>query len=152
MQTDGTILEIHGKLDLTREEISPKWYDVKLGKCLVTYQGLDMIDEFYPKTQELLYPQMADSDCQECYLAYDPANDEFVMAFDTWFSTRDQWGDIDYDPGSFGSQVCTFRYDAKRDVLISAEVEMREGDGGFYKTTWEEIQKARPELVELRLD
>ena len=147
------ILDIANHTNLTTEMVREHWYNspgLDGASKTISYHGLDIIDGFYPAAQEALLEHMDGSDCQECYLGYNPKTDTFAMAFDTWFSSETEYGDDEFD--GFGYQLIMFKYDPSNPHKCTNVVASTRLGNGWYGGGYTKWAASNPGFIDLRLD
>jgi len=84
-------------------------------------------------------------DGQESYLGYDPDSDNFVMGFDAFEQSYDEYGNADND-GMMDGVIVLLSPEGRALETITAV------PGGMYPEGLRAVKKAMPQIIDIRLD
>ena len=128
--------------DINEAQISASWPDH------VYHNGKKVFDTFYSNDAVDAYNMLKNEgyeDAQDVYLGYDPESENFVMGFDAFLESYDEYGNADND--GLMEAVLVLLDPRGRPLEIMAAI-----PGGMYPEGRRSIKASMPQIIDVRLD
>jgi hypothetical protein len=128
--------------DVSEAQISAAWPDH------VYHNGKKVFDTFYSNNAVDAHNMLKNEgyeDAQEGYLGYDPESDDFVMGFDAFLESYDEYGNADNDGSMEAVLVLLDPRGRPLEVMTAIP-------GGMYPQGYQAIKASMPQIIDVRLD
>ena len=120
----------------------------------VMYNGDSVFEKFYGSAGAVgnahSFIENQGYEGQESYLGYDPSSDTFVMGFDAFEETYDEYGNLDNTDGMMSSVIVDFDMVGGGNPKVKSIVDI--SPGGMYPEGLRSAKRAFPGLIDVRLD
>jgi hypothetical protein len=115
----------------------------------VYHNGNKVFDTFYKDNAAAAHDMLKNEgyeDAQEGYLGYDPESDDFVMGFDAFQESYDEYGYADNSDGMMEAVLILLDPSGRPLEIIASE------PGGMYPEGHRALKASFPRIIDVRLD